>query len=280
MLDEQYQKFWQKQFTLLLLPLPHQPLLATLVETADKLDSVKGFLDPLSNDVPDEREQGMFVAKLAIRYGLRTLAHFGLLDDDADDLPPPANLTQAKNGVAHLLADYRQQIVLGRIAAGEPDEVDDGTQAAATRQQGDAEPSKRRSETPDADEANLLVLQHLKQHPKATIKDVSQATGISVGRIHGLEAWQRAMAQRKAAKPTTKKSERPLTQKMLASKGQKDDPAEQVMRDEAVWQWLLEKAKPKEKAELHMKAAAERAKLIELARQQYEDDHADDGRRS
>jgi hypothetical protein len=273
MLDEQFKKFWQKQFTLLLLPLPHQPLLATLVETADKLDSVKGFLDPLSNDVPDERAQGMFVAKLAIRYGLRTLEHFGLLDEDADDLPPPANLTQAKNGVANLLTDYRQQIELGRIAAGGPD---GGTQAAATRQHGDAEPSKRRSETPDADEANLLVLQHLKQHPQATIKAVSQATGISVGRINGLEAWKRAMAQRKAAKPAAKKSERPLTQKMLESRGQKDDPAEQVMRDEAIWQWLLEQAKPKEKAELHMKTHEQRAKLIELARQQYDDDHAHD----
>ena len=49
--------------------------------TADKLDSALGFIGPLSNDVEAERKQGLFVAILAVRFALQTLAHFGLLDD-------------------------------------------------------------------------------------------------------------------------------------------------------------------------------------------------------
>jgi hypothetical protein len=135
----------------------------------------------------------------------------------------------------------------------------------------------KRGEIPDDYEANIRIKKYLESHPKATIRDVAAEVGLSTGKVAQLDAWKRAMAERKAAKPRPKKAERPLTDKMLAAKGQNDDPAAKVMQDEAIWQWLLETAKPKEKAELHMKNAEERATLIELVREQYQKDHADPG---
>lgn len=134
----------------------------------------------------------------------------------------------------------------------------------------------RREDIPDDDEANLLIKKFVQSHPKATIREVAAEVGLSVGKIAQLEAWKRVMAERKAAKPAPKKSERQLSDKQLAAIGQSADPAEKVMQDEAIWQWLIENAGPKEKAELHIKTPTERAKLIDLVREQYEDEHSED----
>jgi hypothetical protein len=81
------------------------------------------------------------------------------------------------------------------------------------------------------------------------------------------------MAERKAAKAPPKKSERQLTDKIVAAKGKEDDPAAKVMQAEAIWEWLLENAKHEQKVELHMLRAEQRAELIELSREQYEREH-------
>jgi hypothetical protein len=133
----------------------------------------------------------------------------------------------------------------------------------------------KRDEIPDDYEANIRIKKYLDSHPKATIREVAEEVGLSTGKIAQLDAWKREMAGRKAAMPPPKKYERPLTDKMLAARGQKDDPAAKIMQDEAIWQWLLEKAKPKEKADLHMKTDKEKATLIELAREQYEAEQAE-----
>jgi hypothetical protein len=121
MLDKTFKALWKEQFTPFLHR--HLPQTATLIETADKLDSALGFLGTLSNDVEAEREQGLFVATLAIRYAMLTLAHFGLLDDDPT-FPPPINLTQAKQALTNLLATLREHVRLGRMAVGEPGGAD------------------------------------------------------------------------------------------------------------------------------------------------------------
>jgi hypothetical protein len=133
----------------------------------------------------------------------------------------------------------------------------------------------KRDEIPDDYEANIRIKKFLDTHPRATIREVAEEVKLSIGKVQSLDAWKRAMAERKATKPTTKRTERQLTDKMLKARGEKDDPAAKVMQDEAIWQWLLEKAKPKEKAELHMKTPEKRAELIEMAREQYEAEHAE-----
>ncbi len=141
MLDNNFKALWQEQFTPFLHP--HLPQIATLIETADKLDSALGFVGPLSNDVEAEREQGLFVATLAIRYGLLTLAHFGLLDDDPA-FPPPINLAQARQALTNLLATLREHVQLGRMSVGEPSDAD------VTLSDAGRDPAEPDSAPPDA----------------------------------------------------------------------------------------------------------------------------------
>jgi len=133
-------------------------------------------------------------------------------------------------------------------------------------------PKKRpsRAEVPDDYEANIRIRKYLDANPRAGIRDVAEAVGLSVGKVTKLDAWRQEMERRHAAKPQPRKAERPLTDEMLATIGRHDDPADTLVRDDAIWQWLLEQAKPTERAELRRKGAAERAELIRLAREQYE----------
>ncbi|QJW92559.1 hypothetical protein [Frigoriglobus tundricola] len=133
----------------------------------------------------------------------------------------------------------------------------------------------KRDEVPDDYEANIRIKKYLDIHPKATIRDVAEEVGLSIGKIAQLDAWRRVMAERKAAKPAPNRSERPLTDKMLAATGKEDDPSEKVIEDEAIFRWLLEKAQPKERAELHMKTPSERATLIDMVREQYQEERAE-----
>jgi hypothetical protein len=280
-MDDAAKAYWRNQLTPILHP--HLPQMGTLIETANKLNAARGFIEPLSPSVDDEREQGLFVASLAIRCGLNTLEHFGLID--GDDPPMPINLAQAKQALTNVLAVINETIRHGQLAVSGADDAgddisieDEGTGAAArpVASVDDKTPKRpKRRDTPDNYEADLLVKRFLDGNPNATVKQVSEATGISTGRIAGLESWKRLMAQRKADRPTPKKSERPLTNKMLATRGKTDDPAEKIMKDEAVWQWLLENAEPKQKAELYLKTPELRQQLIELAREQYADDMTD-----
>ena len=135
--------------------------------------------------------------------------------------------------------------------------------------------AKKRSEIPDDDELNLLIKRHLKQNPRASIRDVSDAIGISIGKVNKLEAWRLEMARRKSERTPASREHRQLNDKILASVGKDDDPAKKVLEDEAIWQWLLEQASPKERAELHMKSDAEKVEIIELSRETYKRRHPD-----
>ena len=48
-IDNATKAVWRRQFTPLLLP--HLPVLATLMETAEKLNAAKGFIEPLSHQI-------------------------------------------------------------------------------------------------------------------------------------------------------------------------------------------------------------------------------------
>lgn len=243
MIDDASKAVWKRQFTPFLRP--HLPVLATLMETADKLNSAQGFIEPLSHGIESEREDGLFVGILAIRYAMTMLDHLGF--GDGDEYPLPTHLNQAKNALKNLVATINEYVQLGQMAVGRSDEeandphvvAGDEDTGDASRRQGSADAGKvkrpKRSETPDKYEADLRVKKFLDSNPKATVQQVVAATGISSGRVSKLESWRRLMAQRKAHRHPPKKSERQLSDKMLAVRGIDDDPAEKVMEDEAIW---------------------------------------------
>jgi hypothetical protein len=276
MIDDAFKATWRRQFTPILHP--HLPLLTTLMETADKLNAARGFIEPFSHGVETEREHGMFVGNLAIRYAMTMLDHFGL--GDGDDYPLPIHLDQAKNALTNLVGVIQENIQLGQMAVGGPEDAeadeDQGSGVAPRRNApatADSAKQPKRSDAPDEYEANLLVKKFLDDHPKATVKEVSEATGISTGRISGLDAWRREMAQRNAAKPLPKKSERQLSEKMLMAKGTEDDPAGKLMEDEAIWQWLLEISPQDKRADLFQLDKQQKANLIELSREKFRKAH-------
>ncbi len=264
MTDDAFKAAWRRQFALVLHPYSRRT--ETLIETADKLIAARAFIEPLSHSDKTERENGLFVAKLAIRYALDALDQFGLTG--GEEYPLPIHLDQAKTALMNVIRFIQDDVHLGQVAVGgADDEADDASvhdASGAAALNADSPKRPKRSEAPDEYEANLKVKKFIDSNPKATIKQVSKATGISVGRISGLDFWRRVIAERKAAKPSPTKAERQLTDKMLASTGKLDDPAEKVMEDEAIWRWILESANPMQRRDLHMKTPTERTKLIDL----------------
>ena len=145
----------------------------------------------------------------------------------------------------------------GKLQARPPSEGNEGAAPAAApataSKQGNGKRTPRRQDIPDDYENNIHIKKYLDSHPRATIREVAKEVGLSTGKVHKFDAWKRAMAERKAAKPPPKKSAIQLTDKILVARGKMNDPAAKFMQDEAIWQWLLEAAKGKERAVLHMK---------------------------
>jgi len=130
---------WRRHFALLLLP--HAPVLSSLMEAADKLVAAKGFLDGLSSEVEAEREQGLFVAALAIDYGLKMLEHFGLVD--GPNPPMPASLSQAQQAVGNLLSYVCENIRLEQMVRSDADDDDTlGDDAASEKPKDDKQASE------------------------------------------------------------------------------------------------------------------------------------------
>ena len=280
-MDDASKAVWKRQFTPFLHP--HLPVLATLMETADKLNAARGFIEPLSHGDVSEREAGLFVGNLAIRYGMTMLDHLGF--GDGDEYTLPIHLDQAKNALKNLVDSINENVKFGQFAVGGSDEEADDSDVAtedegigdASRRPGSADTGTakrpKRSETPDKYEADLRVKKFIDSNPNATVKEVVAATGISAGRIPGLGSGRRLMAQRKADRQPSKKLERQLTDKMLAVRGTDDDPVEKVIEDEAIWSWLLEITPVKKKADLWLLDEVGSANLIEGSRKKYRDAH-------
>jgi hypothetical protein len=132
------------------------------------------------------------------------------------------------------------------------------------------------------DEANLLVRQHLKAHPNASVRAIHRATGVSVGAVAQSAAWQAHQAAKKIGPGTSggrSPRERQLTRKILAVAGKEEDPSRLPQAEEAAWQYLLETATPDERARLHALTPAERAERIRLVIEQFadQDDENADG---
>lgn len=208
-------------------------------------------------------------AARVVRNGFRLLAWFGV--DDRPERPLPAEtLAIAKLQLDTLERWVRQKVKDGWIPL-EPSQPEEAKVS-------NAKTGKRRKRTkfPDEYEVNLLVHKYLSQNPGAPIRDVVEGVDLSQGKVQGTEAWQVEMARRKAAKPPPKIKERQLTRKMLAAIEQKDGPAvRNVIKNDAIWRWLLETAQPSERVGLHMKTQEQRADLIELSREQYDEEHAE-----
>jgi hypothetical protein len=139
----------------------------------------------------------------------------------------------------------------------------------STRQQGGA-----KQPIPD-DEANIAVRNFLKQHPDATAREVAKGVGIALGRVSGLQAWRAEVGRRKANNIPAPKPERRLTRKKLAAIGKKDDPSARLVAEEAAWQRLLEDAKPDERARLFALSKDDKAKLIQIALEQFAEELAE-----
>jgi hypothetical protein len=127
-------------------------------------------------------------------------------------------------------------------------------------------------------EANILVRAHLNKNPNATVKEVHEATGVSMGGIAQSAAWKANQARKKGGEltPGRKGKTIQLTDKMLQARGQDADPAARITAEEVAWQNLLEKATPEERARLHAMKPAERAKLIHTYLEQLTDQPDDE----
>ncbi len=133
---------------------------------------------------------------------------------------------------------------------------------------------RKRSERPDEYELNIRIKQYLDQHPGAVIRDVAAAVDLSTGKVSKMDAWQREMAQRNAAKKPTKKDARPLTPEMLACIGKKDnmdDVDARIDAEDAVWRRIIEESDEQKRAELHAMNGNQKRRLIEAAKEHYAD---------
>lgn len=132
----------------------------------------------------------------------------------------------------------------------------------------------KRPERSDDYEANIFIKRFLDQNPKTPIRDVAKAVGLSTGKVSQMDAWRREMAQRKAAKKPTKKDARPLTPKMLACIGKKDnmdDVDARIDAEDVAWRRIIEEADEQKRVEVFALSKEQRKKLIETAAKKYAD---------
>jgi len=122
-------------------------------------------------------------------------------------------------------------------------------------------------------EAEEAVRAYLKEHPGAKIREVSEATGVSVGKISSMSVWQASRVVKSAmpGRPSRPPRERPLTPRMLAALGTDDDPAERLDRAEVAWRRLLERATEVERERFNAMPPAQQRELIEAFLAQQED---------
>lgn len=212
-------------------------------------------------------------ASKTVRDAFRILQDLGL--DELPERPaPPMSLDNAKAQVLAL-----EHWVSGKIAQGwEPKEQAQVAAASSPTQKGSNR--RQRGERPNNYDANILINKYLVQNPKATIVEVATVVNLSTGKVSGMDAWRKEMARRKAAIEPLKKTHRPLTRKMLETRGQTDDPGARILVEEAVWRRLLEDSDEAGRANLHGMSEDARQRLIEHAMEHYADKLAESEDRS
>jgi hypothetical protein len=176
---------------------------------------------------------------------------------------------QVRDEAAFRAVVYQVLSWCGEIENQQASRVTAGGQA--TRHVEGGKPDRRRAIPKE--EADILVRDYLKGHPAATVREIHLATGVSTGAIVKTPAWQVSRASKSPDDdaPAREPRTRQLTPKMLASVGKEEDPSSRLEADERAWRYLLESAKPGERARLNALKPAERAQLIRAARAQLED---------
>ncbi len=118
-------------------------------------------------------------------------------------------------------------------------------------------------------EANILVANFLRDHPRATANRVAKAVQIAQGRLPKLAAWKAEMDyRRETAKPKKGKPERPLTEKMLKAIGTNESVWENDDATQVIWREILETATPEIRAKLYEMPPEEKRKLIQCRAEQ------------
>ena len=108
----------------LILAYPLVRPVTTLLTVEDRLTAVGNWLRTLHDDRPDEREQGLAVAHLAVDFACRLLDHLGLVVNDGPS-PPITNLEMGRLAVGNLLAVVRAHLVeIRNFAALQNDDQD------------------------------------------------------------------------------------------------------------------------------------------------------------
>jgi hypothetical protein len=128
-------------------------------------------------------------------------------------------------------------------------------------------------------QANILVDEHLRKHPEATLREIQQATGVSSGGISESAAW-RAEKDRRRRNPGAGSSRdpkaRPLTRKMLAVLGETDDPSDRIDAEDIALRKLLENSTSEERARLLAMTREKQREYVQLYMEQLAD-QADSG---
>ena len=137
-------------------------------------------------------------------------------------------------------------------------------------------PRPNRDEPIPNDEANILVANYLKNHPKATAEQVAEGVGIAKGRVPGMSAWRATMAKRKAAKPLPKaKAPKQATKRQLdVAISREGDPAKKAEADELIRRMIIEEAGDdgEKRAWLDNLTPDQQAEMIKLYAEQRLDD--------
>jgi hypothetical protein len=213
--------------------------------------------------------------ELLRRYDAQLVIHPSAVRQE--DYPAESKATSDQNRDGDPISPKQQQ---GQTTA------EEGPNKCATTDQVEFERNRQRvaekrgSPIPK-DEANIIVRNYLKANPDATARDVAANCGIALGRVPDMPAWKARLAQKqKMPAGTQPKASKQLTEKMLESIGQKNDPAAPMEAKEAAWRYLMEKAQtPEERARLNAMSKEEMAEAIRLVLGQVEDQEEQEKRR-
>lgn len=133
--------------------------------------------------------------------------------------------------------------------------------------------SKGRTSIP-SEEAKVLIRQHLARHPRATVREIKKATGVSTGAISESAPWK-AHDKNDSESARSPKAIR-LTKRILESIGQTHDPKKGITTREAAWEYLLEKACTEDEMDRLLDAGpATRKTMIDAVVDQFSDNNLD-----
>jgi hypothetical protein len=204
-------------------------------------------------------------AARAVRNGYRVLALLGM--DERPERPFPAEtLAVAKLQLGSLETWVRRKVKDGWT----PREASKPKVAVVSLAK-----TEKRPKPGNDHEANSRLKQYLERTRWPNIRDAAKEVGLSTGKVSGLAEWREHIARQKAAKPQPKIKTIQMRRQILLGRGQQDKAIRKVMKADAIWNWLVNKAQPDQRAELYMATPNEKDKLIELAEEQFDEEHTE-----